>query len=471
MTPITPARRRATCACTAVLTLLAAAGGASSAQAATLSAGRAVTPPNVVVEDFDVATSARGGRVALVYASRGTDDVMRSFARLGEGRNLGPIRRLEPTPGNRATSEGARVAVSTDGSAVAAWIARGRVPRRDQLRVATAAPGRGFGRPQTLLSVGARRGYVPRIALVGVVAGPRGRAVVAWSRHHDRGGSDLRVAVRPREGRFGSPQTLRAGFSQAQLALAPPGTVVVAWLQAARDGSRPAVAAAQLPAGARRFRAARTLSGSDAPTTASAAAGPGGAGVAWTDHRRSTTTPIRVRLARLRRDGTFAPPVTVAAVDPTPRALQVDRPTVAFPLAGPVASWHVLHDISEAGDGRIDMTRVDAAISRERGAAFLAPSTLSTTGPVCGPPVAAALLDRALVAWPEQVTSSGSHLRLAVRRAGGSWEPAVTFARPRNGATIAIAAGRRRAVVAWLPFDQRVTLDPALGRVRLALYG
>jgi hypothetical protein len=112
----------------AVTAALAAAGGPpASAQADSLSPGQAVTPPGTVVNDFSVATSPAGGRVALLYNANagGNPGQQLLFARLGLGRNLGPVRRLEDRRSDhgrrRVTIFSSRVAVSSDNTAVAAW--------------------------------------------------------------------------------------------------------------------------------------------------------------------------------------------------------------------------------------------------------------------------------------------------------------------------------------------------------------
>jgi len=469
-TPHRIGRRRAGSATHVACAAMIAACAATPAQADSLTTGRAVTPPGVVVGDFSVATSRAGGRVALLYhaARRGGDGRELLFARLGRGRNLGPALALEDrvahSGAKQVSTYGARVAVGADGRAVAAWVARGREASRDQLRVATAPHGRRFGPARTVSRAAFRQGFVPEIKVMGAVAGPGRRDVVSWALGRSPTGS-LRAAVRTRGGRFGAPQTLGSiavGFaSPSALVLAPSGTVVAAWI---RPAARNAAAATTLPAGRRRFGATRLISRADAAGHVQAVAGPGGAAVSWSDDRRTSGPPIRLRLARLRRDGTLATPATIAEVDTAGGALEVDGPQVAFPLAGPVAAWQVFRDISEAGDGRINSTRIDAADSREAG--FLAPLSLSTAGAPTRAPVVGALTDRALVAWPERVAPDRWRLRLAVRRSGRAWRPPLTVA--DTNAAIAIAAGTRSALLLWNPFD--IAREAERGRLRLAVY-
>jgi hypothetical protein len=452
---------------------LAVACTAAPAQADSLSASRAVTPPGVVACDHSLATSPAGGRVALLYHAGtqcgGEQDHL--YARLGRGRNLGPPLVLEDrisrSGAKRVSIFGAaRVAVGANGGAVAAWIARGRESGRDDLRVAIAAPGRRFGPARTLSRASFRQGYVPRIELIGVIAGSAGRVVVSWTlRHGDRSpAATLRAAVRTPGGRFGAPQSLGpfsvvfSSRSAPALALAPSGTVVAAW----RPGAQPTAAAATLRPGRRRFDATRTISGDDAADHVQAVAGPGGAAVSWSDDRRTIGSPIRLRVARLRRDGTLAAPSTLAAVDAANGALEVDGPQVALPFAGPVAAWLVFRDISEGGDGAMDSTRIDATSAA--GAGPLAALTLSTAGALTGAPIVGALTDRVLVAWRERLAPDRWRLRLAVRGAAGDWQPARTFA--DTDGTMAIAAGTRSALLLWQPFAPR----GQRGRLRLAVY-
>jgi hypothetical protein len=473
LTFLPTASRRPVRATRAACVALAIAGAATPAQADSLSAGRAVTPRGVVVCDSSVATSPAGGRVALLYhagpqCSSAPD---RLFARLGRGRDLGPPLVLEDRVSRSGAKQvrifgAARVAVGTDGSAVAAWVARGREARRDDLRVAIAPPGRRFAAAQTLSRASFRQGFAPRIELIGVIAGPDGRAVVSWTlRPGDRSSTaSLRAAVRMPGGRFGAPQSLGpfsivfSSRSAAALALAPSGTIVAAW----RPGARPTAAAATLRAGRQRFGATRTISGDDAADHVQAVAGPGGAAVSWSDDRRMIGSPIGLRLARLRRDGTLGVPATMAAVDTAGGALEVNGPQVAFPLAGPVAAWQVFRDISEGGDGAMDSTRIDATGAGDGGP--LAPLTLSTAGALTSGPAVGALSDRALVVWRERVALVRWRLRLAVRRSGGAWEPTRTFA--DTDGTVAIAAGRHSALLLWRP----VAPPGERAGLRLAVY-
>ncbi|HUR83759.1 MAG TPA: hypothetical protein VMY78_00305 [Solirubrobacteraceae bacterium] len=429
----------------------AAALGAAAAHADTLTAGRAVTPPGVVACSHSLATSPAGGRTALLYEA-GTGcggEPTRLFARLGRGRNLGPALELEnrvvPPHNVRVTTFGAQAAVAPDGGAVAAWVSRGREAGRDHLRVAIAPPGRRFGRPQTLSRVRFQAGHVPQIAVAGIVAGSRGRAVVTWSlRPRDSGVGSLRAAVRPPRGGFGRSQRLGAYSlvfdSHPSLAMAPSGAVLAAW----RPGEEPSASAAVLRPRARRFGATRRISGGDSAGQVRATSGPGGAAASWSDDRRQAGTPIRIRVARLRRDGRIAAARTVASVDTAGGSLEVDGPFVAVALSGPVATWQVFRDISEAGDGRIDSTRIEATAPGSPNFASLALGGALTSTPAIG-----ALQHRTILAWHEQIAPGRSRLRVAARPAGGGWRTPRTLAETDGAVTI--SASRDSALLLWQP--------------------
>ncbi len=415
-----------------------------------------MTPPGTSIDGFDIATSPAGGRAALLYGAftGGAGGGQRLlFARLGKGRSLGRARRLEDrrSGSRRVTAWGGQVSVSPDGAAVAAWVARGREAGRDQLRVAIAPRGRGFGRSRTLARLRGSRGSVPYIAVAGVVAGDHGRAVVSWTAGRP-GKTVMRVAVRRRGSGFGAPRGLGpfgpAASTPPALVLAPSGAVAAAWMRRTSAGTR--AQAATLAAGGRRFGAARWISGTETADDIGAFSGPGGAAVSWSDNPRSAGTFISLRIARLHRDGSFGAPSTIATVDPGIQAHEVDALGLAFPRSGPVAAWQVFHDISEAGDGAKDQTRIDSALSA--GGAFAAPQTRSLPGALTGLPVVGAAADSALLAWPERVGGTW-HLRLAARPADGGWGPTRTFA--DIGAT-RIASSAHSALVLWQPFASRL---------------
>jgi hypothetical protein len=262
----------------------------------------------------------------------------------------------------------------------------------------------------------------------------------------------MHAAVRTRGRGFGAAQRLgTVGFASSappSLALAPSGAVVTAWMLRGSEGA--SVRAATLRPGARRFGTARLISGTDDADDVGLFAGPGGAAVTWSNHHPATGTLMPLRMARLRRDGTLGTPQTFALVERGPQALEVDGLQLGFPLAGPVAAWQVFNDISEAGDGNKDQTRIDTMIGRGSNV-FHAPQTRTAPGVATGLPVVAALADRMLLAWPERVGADTWHLQLAAHPAGGDWGPTRTFD-DLNG-SIAMAASRSSALVLWQPFE------------------
>ncbi len=450
----------------AAIALTAAAGGAPPAQADSLSSGRAVTPAGTEIDGYAIAGSPAGGRVALLYGARsGGGDQRLLFARLGLGRNLGPARRIEVrrSASRLVTTFGGQVAVGSDGSAIVAWVAIDRGSTHARLRVAIAPAGAGFGRARTIARTTSPRGSVPYMAATNVVAGSHGRFVVTFTRGKP-GSTTIQAMVRNRGGSFGAAQKL-GGFGPAvgtpSLVLAPSGTVLATWLR--RAPAHQLASAATLLPRSRRFGKTRLVSGGDHVEQLTAGSGPGGAAVSWSDDRRTAGTMIALRIARLRRDGTLGAAHTIALVDPGIQAHEVDGLTLGFPLAGPAAAWQVFNDISEGGDGHKDQTHIDLSFSGD--GAFSLPELRSTPGAPTGLPVVGALDDRVLVAWSERTgTPAGWHLRLAEHRSGGGWGPVRTFA--DIDGSIAIAAGRRSALVLWQPFART-----AVARVlRLAVY-
>jgi hypothetical protein len=262
----------------------------------------------------------------------------------------------------------------------------------------------------------------------------------------------MHAAIRRGGAGFGRPQRLgTAGFASSApptLALAPTGAVVAAWM--VRGPQRASVRAATLRPGARRFGAARLISGGDDADDVGVFSGPGGAAVSWSNARPAAGALMALRLARLRANGTLAAPHTIALVEPGAAQLEVDGLQLGFPLAGPVAAWQVFHDISEAGDGNKDDTRIDSVIGRGTNV-FHAPQPRTPPGAETGLPVVAALSGSMLLAWPERSGASSWHLRLAAHPTGGDWGPTRTFA--DIDGTIAIAAGRHSALVLWQPFE------------------
>ena len=166
--------------------------------------------------------------------------------------------------------------------------------------------------------------------------------------------------------------------------------------------------------------------------------------MSWSDNPRGTGTFISLRIARLHRDGTFGRAADDRARStPASRPLEVDGLGLAFPRGGPVAAWQVFHDISEAGDGAKDQTRIDSALSA--GGAFAAPQTRSLPGALTGLPVVGAAADSAA---PRVARAGRRHLAPAPAPpapADGGWGPTRTFA-DIDGA---IADRLERATARW----------------------
>ncbi len=454
-------RRTPGIALSASCLVLVLATAAPPARADSLRAGGSVTPAGIC--DFAVAITPGGGRSALVYTrpARDCNDAGALYARLGHGRTLRravALERRSTRKGARAVQiYGTRLAAGPDGSVVAAWIVRARDRTHDEVRAAVARPGHGFGKPQTLARRRTPTDSVPEIKLTGVVAGRGPTFVVSWTAGTRRIGV-LRAAVRRGAGHFGRQQTLGPislvalyGEAPQTLAVSPSGIVVAGW----RPGEANSATAATLRAGHRTFGSRRQVSGDDDAIAVRAADGPGGAGVSW-------QTPVAggaavlMRLARLRRDAGLTQPGTLAVAN-TAGGLEVDGPDVAFTVASPFAAWQRFRDISQAGDGAMDLTSVQAAI-----AGMPLATTLSSPGARVGPPVLAALSDRALIGWVEPGRYHVGALRVAASRSG-TWSPPRTL--PGTAGRFTIAAARHSAIIAWMAIAGNGSQ-----RVRLAVY-
>jgi len=463
----------------AALTLAVAAGGCAAASAqAGVSPSRVVSGAGFGVEDFSIAMNPAGARYAVAFVgARGTR--VQVLTRLGRGDRLQAVRRLENLRERSGRGGFVRIsdpmtAVARDGDAIAAWIVT-TVARRDaqpsyRLRVSTTSSNGSFRRPSTLVS-----SRSSQLALTGVVAGRRGRAVVSWLR-----GNRVEVFVR-RASRFGARQVIgssRDFDGPPELAMSPSGAAVAAWTPT--PGSS-AMASVLRATGQRFGRARRVSSAGERTAYARAVAGPGGTGVAWTVAAPSTAPAAGVlRFARMRSGaGAFAAPVTIAALDTD------GAPHVALPRLGVATAWRHFTVHTEPGDtDSITASRLQASASWLAGAA---PRGLSESPSLALRPVLAALGDRALVAWREAPEyNAGTPVRLAVATADG-WQPTVTLplgepvegspsrtfgidaGERRSANDLAIAAGARGALLAWVTHTSSAD-GHATGRLRVAAY-
>jgi len=466
--------------------LLAATVLAGSAAAPTASA--AVTPPRTVsgaglsVQHFALAMNPSGERSAVAYeglvrGSRGRRTQL--FARVGRSRSLGPRQELDELrsgPGVRAQGaiSDVRIAVAPDGAVVVAWVVttveRRNGPVQRSVRYAGAPANGRFGRAQTALQP-------PRnstVGLAGLVTGRGGLAVVLLER-----GNRVEVLVRRgARARFAKPQRIGGGTAfeaPPSLALSPGGVVVAAWTEQ-RDTT---AHAAVLRRSGRRFGTARMVSPAREPTAfGRAVAGPGGAGVAW----KLSASPSRLtRFARLRSaTGTFAPAVTVADDNLS------GAPHVALPRLGIGTAWRQYEVVTEPGDN--DFLRNSRLFATASWLAGAGRKSLSQLPALALRPALAALSDRALIAWEEAPAYEDSpRVRLAVAGPDG-WEPTATLApvgpvsprtRPETsilgderpgGADLAIAAGHRDALLAFLTFTQTEGDDGLVGALHVAGY-
>ncbi|MGZ4294671.1 MAG: hypothetical protein ACXVRM_10555 [Solirubrobacteraceae bacterium] len=367
-------------------------------------------------------------------------------ARLGTTTRLGPLQRLAG-----GGIESLQVAVGSDGTAVAAWTARPRGSRL-VLRAALAAPGHRFGRAQTL-------SQAREMALGGVGVSATGRAVVAWSL--DTSGRPMRVAVARAGGRFARAQTLGPCQDWPAVAVAPNGTVVVAWMEPSTLVAAPSayrVLAATLARDAARFTAPTELatipSGPGSMSTLvfgpKAASGPGGAAISWRQVPGTEGWLVsHTGVASLNSDGSFAP---AAALPPSTYSAGLGGDPAHLALGIPVGGSTVAlwHEVRTHGN-TVTSFAVKTSL-RPRGGDFSPATRLSATGWLAGLPQAGALRDRTVAAWGEY-GRPGHHprVRVAVRRVGRAWArlPALT-APGLDAGSVAEAAAPHYAVVSWI---------------------
>ena len=260
--------------------------------------------------------------------------------------------------------------------------------QRYRLRIARAASGERFGRPRTALT--ATRPF----ELSDLVAGRDGLAVVALQRDQR-----AQFLVGRRGGRLTAPQDLGPStiyVAPPSLALATGGAVLAAWSPSIGSTAQ----AALLAPGAPRFEPAQTASAAGEPASyASAVAGPGGAGVAWTTTSvQSMPTPVtgQVRFARLNA-GAFSVPATLAegAISGVGQ--------LALPRGGAAAAWRRYIDTTEPGDN--DYFVDSQLFAHASPAGDSAARALSQLPAIAFRPVIGALGDRALVLWREAPVS------------------------------------------------------------------
>jgi hypothetical protein len=202
--------------------------------------------------------AADGGRVREVRAL-----TIRRGMRPGRPQRLGP----------HGGFAGIRLATAANGRTVIAWrtVEGGQeVNRPTEVWVATRDAGsRRFGRAQRLEANGsapiASSGYLD------LAAAEDGEAVVAWSATARSGHSVVEVASAPPGKRFGRPQALAIDGIEVAAAVAPDGRAVVTWVSSEEPQVGIQVFAALRPAARARFAEAEPVSppeGAQAPDVA-----------------------------------------------------------------------------------------------------------------------------------------------------------------------------------------------------------
>lgn len=331
-----------------------------------------------------------------------------------------------------------RVAVGPDGTVAALWAQSG--PGRDvRIRVAVAAPGRGFGRART---IDQRKNLFFPIA---VAVQPGGRVVAVWP----RSGGGLSYAIGRRGHRFGAPRLLTAtgAIGAPSVAVDPrDGTVLVAYPTPA--GLQPPVnsqaAVRTLTATAQAFSDPTVLTalGIQGEAVPTAAAGPGGAGVAF----RISGSVAGLAFARRTADGSFSAPQTIGVAPPGTFAQGVG---VALPTDGAaVAAWSVLTDPYEPM-GRPLGTQTHASVALP-GAGFGAGQALAPIGRTFSDPSVAAAGGEAFVA----TARTHGPVLLAVRAPGAATLGAPVPLAANGDGDVMLAAGGSHVLAAYQVGDR-----------------
>jgi hypothetical protein len=405
--------------------LLAAAALAAPAQAATVSPA-GVRFPQVAVN--------AGGAMVVAWERR-TKDAFAVEARAGAGpRQLGPTRRL--------AARGYRpcVAIGADGTRAVQWMEYAG-DRIQEIRVAVARPGHGFGKAQLLER---RRGT---LAPAGIAVQSNGRVVAIWQ----RGSSRLVFALAPRNHGFGAARylTFTAPSSGETIAVDPrDGAVVLAYgtpLSIAQLTNQQA-AVRTLATTSAAFSEQAILS--DPAGLAEAqpvvAAGSGGAGVLFT---RSGNVR-ELFLVRRTTTGTWAPPQLVATPTSADGRFAVE-PIGTLPADG---SALVSLSVVDDPDGSGARSRQTVASIAAPAASFGVPVALTRAGETYA---ARAIASSGAEAFVATAKAHGPVLLATKRPAAASLGAPATLARDGDG-DILLAAGGSHVLAAWQRNDRLV---------------
>ena len=417
--------------------------------AVTTSAASAATPhfdapivlkapaPSIGHPDVAVGSS---GRVAVTWEDESNTHAAGVFVRRGttSGR-FGAVERLAKTGTGIGTVPS--VAVGRDGGVAVAW-----QPGIGAEVAVAGAHGR-FGRPHLLSVEGPGS---PQILAAG------DRYVVFWldgGRRITR--PAVRYAVSDAAGRFGRARILAPELRRDNLVTAvdPTGAVIAAWGTPARRGppaTNQQLAFARLAPGAATFgpttvlRAAAADQGAETDTI-TAAAGPGGAALGWSEQGH---LPEMLRAAPL-TGATQPAPETVFTLDSDDLGKRYAQgPALSLPGGGlpPIAAWSVI-DTPQGDFGPTASARVFAAQRRPDGT-YGDPVPISPPGTKATGPVAAATRSTAVVAW----TTGDIHrnaLQYAVRTGNGTFGDPRAFTRHRTTPGVTFASSPDAVVAVW----------------------
>lgn len=409
LTPIVPA------------TLLAAIALAHAAQAATISPAGVRFP----------AVAVNPGGATVVAWERATKDGFAVEVRTGDGpRELGRTRRLARVGHNP------QVAIGADGTRAVQWLEdAGRGAR--EVRVAIARPGRGFGKGRLLERRRANMGTVA------VAVQPNGRAVAVW----ERTTQVLGFALAGRNHAFGKARNLTTTgpVSENSIAVDPrDGAVVLAYgtpLSSAPTTNQQAGVRA-LATTATSFSAPVVVSDPAGLSEAhpQVVTGSGATGVAYAQ------TGSRLRLARRKADGTWAPTEVVANPGYPADVFAVGLNATLPADGSALAAW----SISTEPGGRGSISKQTASSVAPPSAAFGAPVPMTPANEAYGATAVASAGADALLA----TAKAHGPVILAMRSAGSrTLGPARLLTSDGDGDVLLAAAGTH-VVAAWQQHDR-----------------
>lgn len=412
----------------------------ASAEAAVTSAQR-VSPQGFLAQQGFVA--AGGGRTAVAMIGRtgtGANAASSLQVRVGQGSHLGQAQRLA-----RGYPIGTALAVGPDGTAAAAWggspldVAS---PARS-IRVAVAPRNGRFGPARTLVTASP-------VTLDGVAVTATGAIVVVYRTGTIDTSRPVQAVIAPPGGTFGPPTTLGVSRQYAPtLTTIPNGRVLVAWLDT--PAAPPPPPAPYVPTNARLMATTLDPEASSfapstelgsltswGPTGPAATSSPVGGAVSWPQTGGQ-------RIATVSTDGRFAPTFVAPVEGPTARigvGLQPDRTVDVLHRAARYASPESERIVSSWIEGTVRVAETGA---------FTPLVTISRSNRLVGPPQMVSLRRRTFAAWTQRTPAGRGRVEFVTRAAGTNWRSLGELTAPAvRDTSLRVGASTRYAAVTWI---------------------